>query len=100
MEIPPFILGFLYAYLKRERDIQVAERTRDFHEQHRRTWAARRHEREAGSSWASDCLTCGAALGMDPDDDPYGDAGGPICGECDRARNFDVILEELAAEED
>jgi hypothetical protein len=36
------------------------------------------------------CATCGAILNGDPEDDPTGDAGLPICGECDRSRNFDV----------
>lgn len=35
------------------------------------------------------CATCGIALdGIDPDEDPTGDAGQPICGNCDRERNF------------
>ena len=37
------------------------------------------------------CASCGRPLGDDPEDDPEGDAGLPICGECDRARNFDLI---------
>ena len=36
------------------------------------------------------CATCGAILYGDPDEDPTGDAGLPICGECDRSRDFDV----------
>ncbi len=36
------------------------------------------------------CATCGNRLGDDPEDDPEGDAGLPICGECDRARNLDL----------
>jgi hypothetical protein len=43
---------------------------------------------------ANTCVSCGFQLGNDPDDDPT-DAGGPICGECNRARNFDLD-EELA----
>ena len=34
------------------------------------------------------CATCGAALDGDPDEDPTGDAGRPICGECERNRDF------------
>jgi hypothetical protein len=34
------------------------------------------------------CVTCGAALDGDPDEDPKGDAGRPICGECARGRDF------------
>ncbi len=34
------------------------------------------------------CATCGAALDGDPDEDPTGDAGMPICGECERNRDF------------
>jgi hypothetical protein len=34
------------------------------------------------------CATCGHALDGDPDEDLTGDAGRPICGECDRERNF------------
>jgi hypothetical protein len=45
----------------------------------------------AGMSGTVHCATCGTALGDDPDDDPTGDAGSPICGECERARNFDVF---------
>jgi hypothetical protein len=30
------------------------------------------------------CATCGAPLSGDPDDEPAGDAGLPICGECAR----------------
>lgn len=37
------------------------------------------------------CVTCGRALSGDPDEDPTGDAGDPICGECERERNFLVI---------
>jgi hypothetical protein len=39
------------------------------------------------------CRTCGALLGADDEDEPAGDAGGPICGECNRARNFDALFE-------
>lgn len=45
------------------------------------------------------CESCGALLDGDPDDDPTGEAGGPICGECDRARNFDDMLFALDAED-
>ncbi len=34
------------------------------------------------------CATCGAALDGDPDEDPTGDDGRPICGECARGRVF------------
>ncbi|MES2210478.1 MAG: hypothetical protein V4515_09880 [Chloroflexota bacterium] len=38
------------------------------------------------------CATCGTELvDLDPEDEPDGDAGLPICGECNRARNFDVF---------
>ncbi len=37
------------------------------------------------------CATCGLLLDGDPDDEPDGDAGMPICGACNRARNFDAI---------
>lgn len=40
------------------------------------------------------CATCGAALGTDPEDELDGDAGRPICGECNRARNFDTMRED------
>lgn len=36
------------------------------------------------------CATCGRSLERDPDDDPTGDAGRPICGECYREREFDA----------
>ena len=34
------------------------------------------------------CATCGVPLDGDPDEDPTGDAGLPICGECERNRDF------------
>lgn len=41
------------------------------------------------------CATCGAELaGLDRDYEPDGDAGLPICGECNRARNFDHMAED------
>jgi hypothetical protein len=40
------------------------------------------------------CATCGRLLlGLDPEDEPEGDAGRPICGECNRERNFAAIEE-------
>ncbi len=41
------------------------------------------------------CATCGLALDGDPDDEPAGDAGRPICGECNRELNF-AAVEEVA----
>lgn len=37
------------------------------------------------------CATCDRALDGDPDEEPAGDAGRPICGECRREREFFVI---------
>ena len=37
------------------------------------------------------CATCGRELDGDPDEDPTGDAGRPICGECARERDFFVM---------
>ena len=37
------------------------------------------------------CATCGRVLNGDPDEDPAGDAGRPICGECCRERDFFVL---------
>jgi hypothetical protein len=37
------------------------------------------------------CVTCDRALDGDPDEDPTGDAGRPICGDCRRAVEFDAI---------
>ena len=36
------------------------------------------------------CASCGARLGVDPDDELDGDAGLPICGECNRSKNHDA----------
>jgi hypothetical protein len=48
---------------------------------------------------ALQCATCGRALDGDPDEDPTGDAGRPICGECERERNF-VAMDMLDGAED
>lgn len=37
------------------------------------------------------CAVCNTILGEDPDDDADGEAGAPLCGECHRARHFDVL---------
>lgn len=34
------------------------------------------------------CASCGRALDGDRDEDPVGNAGEPICGECVREANF------------
>jgi DNA-directed RNA polymerase subunit RPC12/RpoP len=45
------------------------------------------------------CSTCGRELSGHVEDDPT-DSGGPICGECNRARTFDLDEELAWAEED
>ena len=45
------------------------------------------------------CATCGRALDRDADEDPTGDAGQPICGECERERNL-VAIDMLDGVED
>ncbi|MBA2382773.1 MAG: hypothetical protein H0V73_11740, partial [Chloroflexi bacterium] len=46
------------------------------------------------------CASCGTGLIDDPDDDPLGERGLPLCGECNRARNFDADEEaELLGED-
>jgi hypothetical protein len=47
-----------------------------------------------------ECATCGRALDGDPEDDPLGENGLPMCGLCNRGRNFDAQLEELIEEDD
>ncbi|MGP1675505.1 MAG: hypothetical protein ACTS8Z_09865 [Candidatus Limnocylindrales bacterium] len=37
------------------------------------------------------CASCGRALEGDPDEDPTGNAGDPICGNCARERDFFVM---------
>lgn len=39
-----------------------------------------------------ECIACGRPLLDDPEDDPI-EGGQPLCGECNRARNFDAIEE-------
>ena len=39
------------------------------------------------------CAGCGRPLLDDPEDDPVGDAGQAICGDCNRVRNFAAIEE-------
>jgi hypothetical protein len=41
------------------------------------------------------CVACGRPLLDDPEDDPFGSSGMPMCGDCNRARNFDAIEEPL-----
>jgi len=45
------------------------------------------------------CATCGMPLGGDPDERAAGDAGLPICGECERANHF-VVLDGFDGEVD
>ena len=40
------------------------------------------------------CTNCGAFLNGDPDEDPTGDGGKPLCGECERNRNPESMLED------
>ena len=43
------------------------------------------------ATWIDDelhCATCGRALDGDPDEDPTGDAGMPICGNCYHEREY------------
>ncbi len=46
------------------------------------------------------CATCGHALDGDPDEDPTGDAGMPICGECERNRDFVALDLQDGVEDD
>jgi hypothetical protein len=40
------------------------------------------------------CASCGRLfVGLDPEDEPEGDAGRPICSECNRERTFAAIEE-------
>ena len=45
------------------------------------------------------CATCGTPLDGEPDERATGDAGLPICGECERANHF-VVLDMLDGELD
>ena len=46
------------------------------------------------------CHRCGQPLGNDPDDEPDGGVDGlPMCGECDRNRNFEADLGALDAQD-
>ena len=59
----------------------------------------RRGGRPALAEQTLHCATCGAELDGDPDEDPTGDARRPICGECERNRDFLAArLAELPAE--
>ena len=39
------------------------------------------------------CVACGRPLLGDREDDPVGAAGLALCGDCNRARNFDAFEE-------
>ena len=44
------------------------------------------------------CVICWRELDGDPDEDPFGEDGRPICGECSRSRDFlalDIMDGEL-----
>lgn len=46
------------------------------------------------TTWLDDdlrCASCGRALNGDSDEDPTGDVGLPLCGECCRERDFFVL---------
>jgi hypothetical protein len=58
-----------------------------------------RREGEAVDDPFLRCATCGRALDGDPDEDPTGDAGRPICGECARENDF-LTLDMLDGEID
>jgi hypothetical protein len=45
------------------------------------------------------CATCGRELDGDPDENPTGDAGRPICGECARENDF-IVFDMLDGELD
>ena len=50
------------------------------------------------------CVRCGRALnGRDADEDPQGDQGRPICGECARERDFidfEVAMQETSHDDE
>jgi hypothetical protein len=47
------------------------------------------------------CANCGSPLNGDPDEDPTGDAGMPICGNCARERDwFDIEVFEDGSQGD
>jgi hypothetical protein len=47
------------------------------------------------------CASCGSPLNGDPDEDPTGDAGMPICGNCARERDwFDTEVFEDGSQGD
>jgi hypothetical protein len=50
------------------------------------------------------CGRCGRGLeGLDPDEDLAGDAGGPICGDCARERDFidfEVAIQEASHDDE
>ncbi len=49
-----------------------------------------------GSDETLFCVSCGRELGFDPEDEPDGDGPGRhLCGECNRARNFDADFEMM-----
>lgn len=51
-----------------------------------------RKEVESRTPSPAFCATCGEPLdGVDPDEDPTGDDGNPICGNCYRERDFFVM---------
>lgn len=54
---------------------------------------------ELNVPWPLMCASCGRPLGDDVEDEPDGDAGLPICGECNRERNW-AAIEELDMREE
>ena len=46
-----------------------------------------------------ECATCGRLLDGDPEDEPEGESGLPLCGLCNRGRNFDALVEELSEDD-
>ena len=46
-----------------------------------------------------ECATCGRLFDGDPEEDPVGESGLPMCGECNRTRNFEIELEALSEDD-
>ena len=99
MDLPPLpVLGLIWLRWQEERRrhdefVRSLESDRRLRSESRATRGLRRSRPSPELDDELTCASCGQPLDGDPDDEPTGDAGLPICGECTRDGDFGALLE-------